>query len=146
MWRKKVMAVAAAAMVMTVMAASPVFAHGHGSRRQATVAASNTVSLACTIDGCSETGYHTHDSHGYWGCYPVCTADGCSETGHHTHDGHDCWGYYPVCTVEGCSETGHHVHDDHNYCGYSHRSGYCDNSCQMPSGSAGYGCGHHGCR
>jgi len=145
MWRKKFMAAAAAGMVLAALAASPVLAHGHGGRRQASVSAAGTASMACTVEGCGETGYHTHDGHDYWGCYPVCTAEGCSETGHHTHDGHDCWGYYPVCTVEGCTETGHHTHDGHSYCGYSHRSGYCDNSCRISSGTT-TGCGgHHGC-
>lgn len=148
MWRKKFMSAAAAGMMLAVLTAFPAMAHGHGHRRQASVSVSvsETADLACPLEGCGQTGYHTHDGYVYWGCYRVCTEEGCSTVGHHTHDSHDCWGYYPVCTVEGCGETGHHVHDGHGYCSYEHRSGYCDGSCAAAADNSAYCGGHHGCR
>ena len=147
MWRKRFMATVAAGMLLAALVTFPAMAHGHGHRRQAaaSVSVSETASTVCPPEGCGQAGYHTHDGHGYWGCYPVCTEEGCSTVGHHTHDSHDCWGYYPVCEVEGCTQAGRHVHDGHSYCGYNHGCGYCDGTCWTDASYAPCQGGHHGC-
>ncbi len=51
--------------VLTVLMVMPVSAHGHhGHHRQQTV---DTSCPVCTVDGCTETGRHTHDGCEYCG-------------------------------------------------------------------------------
>lgn len=136
---KRLFAYGAAGLLMAGMVVTPVSAHGHHSQ---TDTATKAVCSVCTVEGCTETGYHTHDGQTYCGYDHECGyCDGsCGVVG--------------VCTVEGCTETGQHTHDGQAYCGYNHANGYCDNSCvgQSSGQSAGQGVrqsgghhsGHHG--
>lgn len=105
------------------------FAHGcHGGRR-----ARRTVQ-PCTVEGCTITGYHYHDSTIYCG---------------HTHGNDVCDGTCALlCPVEGCELTGRHYHDGVVYCGANHADGYCDGNCpytlaQDSSWSGGHHAGRH---
>lgn len=63
MWRRKITAAAAAAMMAAALVTFPAAAHGH--HRQA--AAADTSCPVCTVEGCTESGRHTHDGHDYCG-------------------------------------------------------------------------------
>ncbi len=159
-------------MLLTVSFVMPVSAHGHHHNRVNTTTAA--VCEVCTVEGCEQTGLHTHDDETYCGynhkggycdgsckAVAVCTIEDCDKTGYHEHNkttycgyAHECGycdgscGAVAVCTIEGCDETGQHVHDETTYCGYAHDGGYCDGSCAQTTGSGHTGhCGsraHHG--
>ena len=65
MWRRKRTAAAAAAMMAAALVTFPAAAHGHGHHRQA--AAADTSCPVCAVEGCTESGRHTHDGHDYCG-------------------------------------------------------------------------------
>lgn len=58
-----------AVTLLSVLFVTPVSAHGHHHRSQAvtTVTTTDTSYPVCTIDGCVETGHHTHDGYNYCG-------------------------------------------------------------------------------
>ncbi len=63
-FRKQFTAVITSVLLVGVLA-MPVSAHGHhGHHRQETV---DTSCLVCTVEGCTETGRHTHDGCDYCG-------------------------------------------------------------------------------
>lgn len=86
---KRILTAMAAGVMIAAMTASPAFAHGH-HRRTVPV---DTSCPVCTVEGCEETGRHTHDGHDYCGydhssgyCDHSCerTADcGSHHGGHH---------------------------------------------------------------
>ncbi len=131
MWMKKLVICGVAGVLLAGLSVAPVSAHGHHSQSDS---AAKICSL-CTLEGCTETGYHTHDGEAYCGYDHSCGyCDG------------SC-GVVAVCTVEGCTKTGRHTHDDETYCGYNHTEGYCDNSCEKQRGCelSEQGCGRrHG--
>lgn len=133
MWVKKLFACGAVGILLAGSLVAPVSAHGH--HRQAEV--TDKICSLCTVEDCTETGYHIHDSQVYCGYDHACGyCDG------------SC-GVIEVCTVKGCTETGRHTHDGQNYCGYDHTNGYCDGSCVKQSGSesssqSGHHSGNHG--
>lgn len=69
MQSKKVFAYGAAGLLMAGMAVMPVSAHGHHGQ---TVAAKEAVCAMCTVEGCTETGYHIHDGQTYCGYDHEC--------------------------------------------------------------------------
>lgn len=92
MGNKKFAVAVAAGMLMASLTVFPAAAHGHGHHRQASVTAEDTSCPVCTVEGCTETGRHTHDGHDYCGynhssgycdgsCADVDT--GCRQGGHH---------------------------------------------------------------
>lgn len=174
MYMKKIPVMGMMGILLAASFVTPVSAHGH-HHNQTNVAAASVCEV-CTLEGCEQTGLHTHDDETYCGyshksgycdgscgAVAVCTVEGCDQTGYHAHDkatycgyAHDCGycdgscGAAAVCTVEGCNETGRHVHDETAYCGYAHSGGYCDGSCVQavcPNNGGHRGChGHHGRR
>lgn len=133
---KKILACGFAGLLAAGFMVMPVSAHGHHA--QTTVPADQVCEL-CTVEGCVNTGLHTHDDQTYCGYDHECGyCDGsCGAVG--------------VCTVEGCTQTGRHVHGEQTYCGAGHAGGYCDNSCagqitgtQGGRQSGGHHGGHHG--
>lgn len=84
-----------AAMVMIIIAAMPLtaFARGHGGN-----STPNTGYSVCTLEDCTQTGLHYHDSTAY--------------AAHYYGDGHDYHGY---CGVTDCAIAGYHDHDG-TYC------------------------------
>ena len=89
MWRKKITAAAAAAMMAAALVTFPAAAHGHGHHGYA--ATEDTSCPVCTVEGCTESGRHSHDGHAYCGynhssgyCDGTCQND--SDTG--CHGGH----------------------------------------------------------
>ena len=87
--RRRLTAVMAAAL-LAVLLAMPVSAHGHhGHHRQSTA---DTSCPVCTVEGCTETGRHTHDGCEYCGydhegdyCDGTCVT--VSRRGHGRHHG-----------------------------------------------------------
>ncbi len=61
---KRLFAYGAAGLLMAGMVVTPVSAHGHHSQ---TDTATKAVCSVCTVEGCTETGYHTHDGQAYCG-------------------------------------------------------------------------------
>ncbi len=133
MWIKKLFACGAAGILLAGSIVVPVSAHGH--HRQAEDI--DKICSLCTIEDCTETGYHIHDDITYCGYDHECGyCDGSCAT-------------IEVCPVEDCTKTGRHTHDGETYCGYNHTDGYCDNSCtrqsvcETSSRSVGHHSGHH---
>ena len=92
MRNKKFVAAVTAGMLMAALAAFPAAAHGHGHCGRGRAVAEDTSCPVCTVEGCTETGRHTHDGHDYCGydhgsgycdrsCENVNTSSGYS--GHH---------------------------------------------------------------
>lgn len=78
---KRIFTAALTAALISTLFVMPVSAHGHGHHRQArTVQTVQTVQTVNTTDTVNTE------------C-PVCTVEGCTETGRHTHDGYDYCGY-----------------------------------------------------
>lgn len=73
---RKLLRTIVAVTLISVLFVTPVSAHGHHHRQ--TTAAASTTTTAATVTDTS--------------C-PVCTVEGCTETGRHTHDGYDYCGY-----------------------------------------------------
>ncbi len=98
---KKMLTAVVAASLISVLFVMPVSAHGHHGNQghhnqtsQATVTSEATVSdntdcPVCTVDGCTETGRHSHDGHDYCGYNHesgYCD-NSCETTSHHTDSG-----------------------------------------------------------
>lgn len=92
MGSKKFVAAVTAGLLAAALTAFPAAAHGHGHYRQASGATEDTSCPVCTVEGCTETGRHTHDGHDYCGydhssgycdrsCENVSTGSYCG--GHH---------------------------------------------------------------
>ncbi len=67
MWSRKIAAAAAAGVLAAALVTFPAAAHGHGHHRQASSVTCDTSCPICTVEGCTETGRHTHDGHDYCG-------------------------------------------------------------------------------
>lgn len=93
MWRRKMAIAAGAAVMAAAIVAFPAAAHGYGHHRQEQAAVTDTSCPVCTVEGCTETGRHTHDGHDYCGyehssgyCDGTCQNNsdtGCYNGGHH---------------------------------------------------------------
>ena len=160
-FRKTAAAAAALAVAAGLMAGTALAHHGRGGACGSWKA---SVSV-CTVEGCHETGRHTHSGTVYAGQgleksrqIALCPLEGCTEEGRHVHEGVTYCGYghgggycdgscqIGLCPVEGCAETGRHVHDGTTYCGYGHGNGYCDGSCWGNTTDVPAFGGHHrGC-
>lgn len=133
MWIRKLFLCGAVGILLAGLSVAPVSAHGHHSQADS----ATEICPLCTLEDCTEKGYHIHDDQAYCGYNHSCGyCDG------------SC-GLVEVCNVKGCKETGYHTHDNQTYCGYDHEYGYCDGSCnnsctkQNGCGSSVRSRGHH---
>lgn len=67
MWIKKLFACGAVGILLAGSIVAPVSAHGH--HRQADT---DKICSLCTLEGCTETGRHTHDGQDYCGYDHAC--------------------------------------------------------------------------
>ena len=86
--RRKPIAAVAVCMLVSMIFVFPASAHGHGHHRQT----SNTYIHVCTIEDCTESGYHLHDGVTYCGyAHSSGYCDGsCAGTGNYGCGGHHC--------------------------------------------------------
>ncbi|MDR1960940.1 MAG: hypothetical protein LBQ16_01500 [Gracilibacteraceae bacterium] len=109
---RKIIAILAAVVIVTVFGATTAFAHGHQG------GGSTAAYAVCKVESCTKTGWHTHNSVYY--------------AAHYYGDGHN---YHDYCNVAGCTLTGYHEHDG-TYCfahaandGHSHNSAARNRPC-----------------
>ena len=107
---KKLLTAVATASLISVLFVMPVSAHGHhGAQGHHSQTSNTTVTSETTTSEATTSGATVSDN---TDC-PVCTVDGCTETGRHSHDGHDYCGYnHESGYCDGSCETAsHHAND-----------------------------------
>lgn len=97
---RKLLRTIVAVTLISVLFVTPVSAHGHHHRQTATAATATTTVTdtscpVCTVEGCTETGRHTHDGCDYCGydhadgyCDGTCAAIGTTTTSSGRGGGH----------------------------------------------------------
>lgn len=95
MWIRRFTAGMAAGLLASALVAFPAQAHGHGHHRQVYTETADTGCPVCTVEGCTETGRHSHDGHDYCGydhssgyCDGSCA--NISDTGSHCRSRQGC--------------------------------------------------------
>ena len=111
---KKFFTAVMTASLISVLFVMPVSAHGHhGSQGHHNQTSNTTVTSESTTSGATASENTTSGAtvSDNTDC-PVCTVDGCTETGRHSHDGHDYCGYnHESGYCDGSCETASH-HDN----------------------------------